>query len=71
MDADPELQNLLSFYSDLDPILVQQVWEECGKDYKAAMEALADLARNPAAAAARLAVSTRQVASYYAVISAA
>ena len=57
----PELLNLLSFYSDLDPDVVKQVWDECGHDYKAAMEGLAELTRNPAEAAARqrLAVSTR------------
>eukprot|EP00798_Chlamydomonas_sp_ICE-L_P022633 gene22633-29775_t len=47
---DPELENLLAFYPDIDPEIVSRVWEESGQDYRSAMEALAEIARNPGAA---------------------
>mmetsp|Transcript_16636 Transcript_16636/g.35987 ORF Transcript_16636/g.35987 Transcript_16636/m.35987 type:complete len:226 (+) Transcript_16636:154-831(+) len=59
MDADPDLQNLRNFFSDLDPGLVEVVYDECGKDHKAAMQELAELAKNPTAAVARLKASGR------------
>jgi hypothetical protein len=45
-----ELQSLKSFYEDLDPLLVEETWNRMGRDYKAAMEELAEIAKNPSSA---------------------
>lgn len=52
-DESPELQTLKTFFSDLEPALIESVWKEQNEDYKAAMEVLAELAKKPSAAAAR------------------
>ncbi|KAG1668851.1 hypothetical protein FOA52_004946 [Chlamydomonas sp. UWO 241] len=42
-----ELQTLLQFYEDLPPAVVREVWRNVNFDYKAAMEQLAEIAKNP------------------------
>ncbi len=49
-----EVQTLRSLFSDVDPLVVSQLYIQHDKDYRATQQALADLATHPSSAAQQL-----------------